>query len=302
MSRATCCIPFRLILKARASEQGILPPPISQVKLMPAPLRYYPQKQLASQVIGFVNSDRQGLYGVERYYDLYLRAEGSGSASNQLVQTLKDLTPDMLRYLPSLNERDLVLTLDRGIQWIIEDELEKGVIRYRAIRGTIIVMEPHSGAILGMASWPDYDPNHFSKEEPSSFINPAISEQYEPGSIFKIITMAAGLNTEVITPTTTYFDSGSVECGTRIIYNADRSANGEKSVTDALALSLNVITSQVAEAVGEEDFMIIWVALALAYRPRLIWVARLQVQSKHPATNCGAIRICVPTALVKGWR
>ncbi len=245
---------FQADLLARAAEQGIKPPPISQVELTPTPLRYYPQKQLASQIIGFVNSDRQGLYGVERYYDLYLRAEGSGSASNQLVQTLTDLTPDMLRYLPSLNERDLVLTLDRGIQWIIEDELEKGMMRYRAIRGTIIVMDPHSGAILGMASWPDYDPNRFSNEEPSSFINPAISEQYEPGSIFKIITMAAGLNTEVITPTMTFLDPGSVECGTRIIYNANRAANGEVDVTDALALSLNVVTSQVAEAVGEEAF------------------------------------------------
>ncbi|MFN8443621.1 MAG: penicillin-binding protein 2 [Caldilineaceae bacterium] len=227
---------------------------ILYVALEPIPVRYYPQDSLANYIVGLVNLNRESLNGVERYYDRFLRAEGNGSASNQVVAPLNSLPSDVLRFLPSVSGNDLVLTIDRGAQWIVEDELRQGMERYRAQKGTIIVMEPSTGAILAMASWPNYDPNHYSDAPYERFLDPAISEQYEPGSIFKIITMATALDTETVTPTMPFQDVGSVECGTRIIMNANRTAYGIVDVTKALALSLNVVTSQVAEKVGEANF------------------------------------------------
>lgn len=235
-------------LQERDSQAALL-----SVDLEPMPERYYPQGALANYIVGLVNLNRESLNGVERYYDQYLRSE-SGSASNQIIAPMDSLSADVLHYLPSASNSDLVLTIDRGVQWIIEDELRQGLDRYRAERGTIIVMDPTTGAIMGMASYPNYDPNKYGEVPFQRFLDPAISEQYEPGSIFKIITMAAGLDTQVITPTTTFQDVGSVECGTRIIMNATRQAHGNVDVTTALALSLNVVTSQVAEAIGERNF------------------------------------------------
>jgi cell division protein FtsI/penicillin-binding protein 2 len=152
--------------------------------------------------------------------------------------------------------KDLVLTLDRSIQYIIEEELQEAIAKYRAQGGAMIVMEPKSGAILGMANWPTYNPNTRNSENVDfgRFLNPSVSALYEPGSVFKIVTMAAGLDTHTITPTTIYTDSGYIVVGQRTIYNSNRTAAGPVSVTEALARSLNVVTAQVAEQVGSKDF------------------------------------------------
>ena len=117
-------------------------------------------------------------------------------------------------------------------------------------------MEPQTGAVLGMANWPDYDPNQRATSEAdfARFDNVSISAIYEPGSVFKIVTMAAGLDIGVITPTMVMTDSGYIIVGERSIYNSDRRANGQVNVTQALARSLNVITAQVAELVGRDRF------------------------------------------------
>lgn len=230
--------------------------PLRYVWAEPIPRRYYPQERLASHLIGFVNLTRDSLYGVERYYDRYLRTEVNiKPISGAPVQSNSQrLAPETLRFLPSVSGNDLVLTIDRGVQWIIEDELDKGMKRYRAKAGTIIVMNPKNGAILGMASWPDYDPNRYSDESVERFLDPAISQLYEPGSIFKVITMAAGLDTGVITPTMMVQDLGAVVVGRREIKNSDKRAHGEVSVTQALAQSLNVITAQIAQMIGPDQF------------------------------------------------
>jgi cell division protein FtsI/penicillin-binding protein 2 len=160
------------------------------------------------------------------------------------------------RFLPSAAGKDLVLTIDRGVQWIVEEELRSGIAKYGAKGGSIIVLEPQTGAVLGMANWPDYNPNQRSAAATdfNRFTNVAVSAIYEPGSVFKIVTMAAGLDTGVITPTTVMTDSGYIIVGERSIYNSDRRANGQVNMTEALARSLNVITAQVADQVGRDDF------------------------------------------------
>lgn len=228
--------------------------PLQYVFITPVPKRYYPQDRLASHIIGFVGNKREGFYGLESYYDQWLNADLAIPDALK-PQGSPDLLPaDMWRFLPSPANKDLVLTIDSTIQWIVEEELRNGLAKYQAKGGTIIVMEPKTGAILGMASLPDYNPNRYSESQFEQFLDPAISEQYEPGSVFKIITFAAGLDTGVVTPTTVFSDSGSITVGNRIIFNSQRIGYGRISVVDAFARSLNVVTAQIALAVGKEKF------------------------------------------------
>lgn len=219
------------------------------------PQRYYPQGMLASHVLGFVGIDagRQAHYGLEEYYDPFLRRDGVGLMGNR-HGTIDTLAPQLRAFVPSWVAKDLVLTIDRTVQWIIEDELRQSLDFYGAESGTIIVMEPHTGSVLGLANWPTYDPNDYSQANIEHFSNPAVSAQYEPGSIFKVITMAAALDTGEIEPYTIFTDTGSIAVGGRIILNSNRSAAGRITVSQALARSLNVVTAEVATQVGAEDF------------------------------------------------
>lgn len=230
-----------------------------QVRIDAAPQRYYPERGLAAHIVGFVGvnpvtrAGRTGLYGVERYYDRFLSSDGVGlpEAPNA---TLTDLDRDARRFLPSPAHKDLVLTLDRSMQWIVEEELERALNYYEAQSGTIMVMDPKTGAILALATRPVYDPNQFASASYSAFDNGAVSSQYEPGSIYKIITVAAALDTGVVTPTMRFYDEGSIAYGGRVFLNSNRQGYGEISLADALARSLNVVTVQVAAKLGADDF------------------------------------------------
>lgn len=224
------------------------------VQINPIASRYYPQGALTSHLVGFVSAKRNGVYGLEGYYDTFLDANSGIGLLQKTTNRLDQLAPDLRRFLPSLGAKDLMLTIDSGVQWIVVEELARAVQAYRATGGSIIVMEPHSGAVLGLANWPDFNPNEYARTELERFLNPAISLQYEPGSIFKLITMAAALDTGVITPTTVFTDSGSITVGGRVILNNNRVGYGRLTATEALARSLNVVTAQVAEQTGAEHF------------------------------------------------
>lgn len=230
-------------------------PSLQNIEVAPIPIRFYPQKALAAHMMGFVgySSDRPAHYGVEEYYSEFLRQDGNATLTQSQSETVSVLSSEVQRFVPSPAGRDIVLTIDRGIQWIIEDELYQGLQLYRAHRGTIIVMEPKSGAILGMANWPTYDPNIYPESDLTIFQNPAISAQYEPGSIFKVVTMAAALDTDLIEPETKFIDSGSITIGQRVILNSSRTGAGEVTAEAALALSINVVTAEVAERLGSEQ-------------------------------------------------
>ena len=229
---------------------------VPQFDIRPIPKRYYPQGELASHLIGFVtsNSERNAYYGVEHYYDRFLQVQSGIGLTERTSAKVDDLSADVSRFLPSIASKDLVLTIDRAVQWIIEDELRSGIEFYRARRGTIIVMEPKTGAILGMANWPAFNPNQYDNSNTELFRNPAISEQYEPGSIFKVITFAAGLDTNIIEPEMQFADTGQYNIGGRVIQNSNRGAAGYVSATQALARSINVVTAQIADQVGIKEF------------------------------------------------
>lgn len=233
--------------------------PLTHVNLTPTPERYYPEHQLASHLLGMLakpgdSSWLEGFYGLEGYYDNFLRQRGGVGILSKPDGTIGDLADDVRRYLPSPAAKDLVLTIDRTVQWIIEDELQKGLRKYRAQSGTIIVMDPATGAVLGMANWPGYDPNALARADVNAFANTAISAQYEPGSVFKVITAAAALDTGVVTATQILTDTGSISVGDRVILNSSRAAWGAVDMTAALARSLNVITAQWALLLGANNF------------------------------------------------
>src|SRR5690606_25248692 len=135
---------------------------------------------------------------------------------------------------------DLILTIDRSLQYVVEEHLRNALQEYRAVSGSIIVMNPKTGAILAMASAPCYSPGEFYETDPSLLLNPAVSKQHEPGSVMKLITMAAALDSGVVTPNSTYYDAGVIEVGGHQTYNWDRSARGTTDMTTLLARSLNV--------------------------------------------------------------
>jgi cell division protein FtsI/penicillin-binding protein 2 len=233
-------------------ERGIFP--LQSVQVNPQTKRFYPQAELTSHLTGFVQKDFEGVTGLEEYYNQFLVKDGAGLMGLQRV-SLDSLPVQVRRFVPSDIGKDLVLTIDRTIQWILRDELVRGLEEFRAQSGTIIVMNPKTGAIMGMVSLPDYDPNHFETTTPHAlFSNPALSAQYEPGSVFKIITMAAGLNEQMFEPTTIFTDTGSFTIGGRVIFNSNRVAHGHVSANEALSRSLNVVTAQMAADLGNESF------------------------------------------------
>lgn len=234
----------------RLAEKDFL---LEHIHVSARPRRFYPQGTLASQSLGFLNAERVPVLGIERYYRNFLSSDGVGlPQGRQLPRT--EIDDDILRFIPRGNGKGLVLTIDRTIQHIIEEELRAGIRLYQAKAGTVIVMDPNTGAILGIANWPAFDGNIFEEGDPDTFTNTAISAQYEPGSIFKLLTVAAALDVGSVEETTVFVDTGTILMGEHTIQNSDRKAVGKLSVEDALAHSNNVVTVQVAQSVGPDSF------------------------------------------------
>jgi cell division protein FtsI (penicillin-binding protein 3) len=223
------------------------------IRVEPRPKRVCTENDLAAHVLGFVNETNNGYYGVEGYYNQILKGQ-AGEGQGERDPAGNYIPIGFYRLAPPQNGRDLVLTIDRTIQYMVEVELEEAIVRYGAESGTIIVMEPKTGSILAMANYPSYDPNRFAETPAELFVNPSVSAHHEPGSVFKIVTMAAGLDAGVITPQSTFYDSGSIEVGGRTIMNWDRQGHGLVSMTDVLAQSLNVGAAYVSTTLGRERF------------------------------------------------
>ena len=214
-------------------------------------MRSYPDKSLASNVIGFVNLDNVGNYGVEQKYDSLLAGVPK--------QVLVPLDPNMAGEMPkNPSGADLILTIDRDIQSMVESELNKGVQDTGATAGTIVVMDPRTGAILAMASTPQMDLNDYTKfgdiYKNAGEFNRAVSVQFEPGSIFKILTMSAAIDSGLVVPSTTYLDTGFYEIGGVNIFNWDRGAWGVQDMVGCLQHSLNVCMARLSDLMGQNTF------------------------------------------------
>lgn len=224
------------------------------IVLDPEPRRIYPMGNFASQVLGFVNFDYEGSYGVEgAYHDLiggepgHLIGERDGAGN---VIALGHSTWD-----PAQDGADLVLSIDSSVQRIVEEVLRKSIEEMDASGGTIIVQNPNTGAILGMASQPGYDPNEFNRiDNIQLFSNPAISSIYEPGSTLKAVVMAIGLETGAVTRDSIHPGGPYRELpGGERVYNATLMDFGPETMTEVLIHSSNVGAMYVAEQLGEDD-------------------------------------------------
>lgn len=219
--------------------------------------RIYPEKGFGGQILGFMGSNGteiSGRYGLEGYFDKDLAGKSG------FLKAEKDA---LGRLIPWGNQKvdqavdgtDLVLTIDRGIQVYICDKIKQGVAEFKADEGEIVVMDPQTGKILAMCAYPDYDPNNYNKETNQAvFNNPTIFNQYEPGSVFKAITMAAGIDMKLVSPETTYTDEGSVFIKPFTIKNSDLKANGVQTMTQVLEKSLNTGAIYVARLLGPQKF------------------------------------------------
>lgn len=217
--------------------------------------RTYPESDLASNVIGFYSfynrEGGSGNYGVEQQYDTLL----AGIKQKVMIP----LDPYEMQEIPTAPAgASLILTIDREMQRTVEKILDEAVKTNKSESGTIIIMNPENGEILTMANYPRLDPNVYWEIndifEDVTAVNKAVNQVYEPGSVFKVLTMAAALDAGVVTPLTPYTDYGVINVGGWDIYNWDRGAWGEQNMIGCMQHSLNVCLSWVATQLKEERF------------------------------------------------
>ena len=209
--------------------------------------RYYPNRELAAHLLGYVGVDNVGLSGLEATYDKTVR----GREGKLLVQT------DARRHVFSRLERSptagasIELTIDEHLQHIAEREVRNGVEAARADGGTAVIMDPYSGEILAMASWPTFNPNDYSDASETARRNRAVQDLYEPGSTFKLVTASAAIEEKVVTPEEIIDTSaGNIRFGNRVINDMHR--YDPMSFTDVIVKSSNVGAIKVGLKVGAE--------------------------------------------------
>ena len=219
--------------------------------------RYYPENNLGSHFLGFVgtkDNKKIGQYGLEGYFEKELGGV-QGFLSSEKDVAGRWIPISGREWKKAEDGGDIVITIDRNIEYFACGKLKEAVERHDADGGTVIIMDPKTGAILAMCSYPDFDPNEYSKvENINVYNNPAIFNQYEPGSIFKAITIAAALDVGKITPTTTYVDEGEIKVDDRTIKNSDLKAHGVQTMTQVLDESLNTGAVFAVDTIGPEIF------------------------------------------------
>ncbi|WP_298821449.1 peptidoglycan D,D-transpeptidase FtsI family protein [Chloroflexus sp.] len=218
------------------------------------PMRFYPQATTAGQVVGALNLNGEGISGIEAYYDALLRGT-EGRVEGEFDPDRNPIATSLSRTLPPQDGADLQLTIDPFIQQLAERELKQAVEEQNADGGTIIVLDPRTGAILAMASWPFFDPNRWQEYPPEVYgRNPAIGTVYEPGSTFKMFTAAAALSSGAVTTATTVDDPGWVVRFGRTLRNFDGAPHGPLTLAGMIYYSSNVAALQFNELTGPEAF------------------------------------------------
>lgn len=225
------------------------------IDIVSRPFRHYPEGQLAAHLLGYVNMDALGQGGVEQAQEAMLRDTG-GAAKPQLdghgrtialasQEKGSDMTPPLGRHVE--------LTIDNYLQHLAEKELTAMSRHTHALKATAIISEPATGEILAWASYPSYDPNQYSKYPFEVTKNWGMVDVYQPGSTFKILTVASALDLGTIKPNSTFYDSGSLKVGNRVVHNHD----GGHGVLDLLHLfihSSNVVAAEIALTMTPKQF------------------------------------------------
>ena len=283
------------------ASQAIEDLDLKGVVLLPEHWRFYPEGQLAANLVGFINRENTGQYGVEGYFNIELEGK-KGAIYAESDPFGRQITVGNTKIVNAVDGDTVVLTIDRVVQKKIEEILAQSVQDYKADSGQIIIMNPFSGAIVAMANYPTFDPNAytdaytlrkfksedvdqphstipvFKKDErgqyipiaegdlenddiekfiyengfgPGVFKNKAISEYYEPGSVFKPIVMSVALDAKEVNPETTFDDDGPLHIDEFEIKNSDNQYHGKSTMTEVLEKSLNTGMSWVAKQLGK---------------------------------------------------
>lgn len=221
--------------------------------------RSYPEGTLGGHVFGFVGRNQDGeavgSYGVEGYFDEFLSGE-NGYLDTETDSSGRWIGVAARNFQPAQDGGDIVLTIDRTIQHIVCDQLQRGVEYYNADGGSVVVLEPKTGRVMAMCSVPNFDPNTYSEvEDISVYNNAAIFDAYEPGSVFKPLVMAAALDQGAISPTSTFNDTGEEKIDVYTIRNSDLKAHGLVTMTEVLQESLNTGMIYVMRTIGGEKML-----------------------------------------------
>ncbi|MEK7622728.1 MAG: penicillin-binding protein 2 [Patescibacteria group bacterium] len=225
----------------------------------PDQLRFYPEASMAAHLVGFVGQGDQGedkgVYGLEGFY----QAELAGQPG--ILRQEHDAFSQPIIFGQFFNQeprdgRKLKLFLDKGLQFMVEKKMAAALERYGAKSGSVTVMDPFTGAILAMASLPAYDPVKYSQFEPELFLNPVIADAFEPGSIFKIVVMAAAMNEDLIKPDTICeICDGPVKIDKYLINTWDNQYRPNETMTDIIVHSDNVGMVFVGQKLGLDKFL-----------------------------------------------
>lgn len=207
--------------------------------------RYYPLDTLAAHTIGLVGlTDKddsfKGRYGIEAFQEDRLAGRAGRFEGSELLDPIAG--------------EDIATTIDRNVQTRVEEVIKTLVAKYAPDEATIIVQDPKTGKIIALANYPTFDPNNYAEYEIGYFKNPAVESIYEPGSIFKVITMAAGIDSGAITPSTTYYDSGSITLNDKTIRNWDLKAHGTLTMMGVIEGSVNTGAVFAQQRTGDKTF------------------------------------------------
>ena len=246
---------FVWIARKIAPEKAkqILSLKLEGVGTTPVSRRYYPGREIAAQLIGFAGEDNQGLEGVEKKFDSLLKGP-----EYTLVQMRDALRRPFYISRPSSNGhemRDVVLTIDKDIQYKAEQALKEVVDKTRAKSGHCVIVNPRTGEILGMAVAPLFNPNAFDKFEPAQWRNQTITDCFEPGSTMKAFLMAAALDSGIAKPETAFFcENGAYTIGSATIHEHDAKKYGSMTLTEIVMVSSNIGAVKVGQKLGYKKF------------------------------------------------
>lgn len=216
--------------------------------------RYYPEDETASHILGFVGGENLGQYGLEGFYQEELKGK-EGLAVGEKSRQGYMVYFDSEKSLPAQQGSDLVLGIDFYIQFKAEELLKEAKDSLGIEDGQIIVIDPRSGKILAAAALSNFNPNQYFDYEMESFIDPISQKLFEPGSVFKPITMASAIEEGEVTPQTTYIDEGFVKIGPDTIYNYAKRKYGEVSMTEVLEKSINTGAVFAEQRISHKTFL-----------------------------------------------
>ncbi|HOW88231.1 MAG TPA: penicillin-binding protein 2, partial [Candidatus Omnitrophota bacterium] len=214
--------------------------------------RFYPQGSMLAQVLGFSTVDNEGVEGIERSMDGDLRGK-PGKRVTQRDAKGREIKAFEVKSLPVIDGNRVVLTIDQHLQYLTEKALESAFKQWKAKGAWAIVMDPKTGEILAMANQPGFDPNHYAKVGADAKRNRAITDMYEPGSVFKIVAASGALNEDAVKPETTFFcENGKWNYGIKTL--RDVHAYGTLPMSEIIVKSSNIGTVKIAQKMGPAKF------------------------------------------------